>query len=474
MMKNDTIAALSTPLSTGGIGVIRISGDDAIPVVTRIFKGKDDLLSVPSPTVHYGHIVEKTGVDNYVENLVDEVLISVFKSPRTYTREDVVEISCHGGIYIMKKILFLLFENGVRPAEPGEFTKRAFLNGRIDLSEAEAVMDLISSSNESAHKNAISQLSGELKRRISGFREEILHETAFIEAALDDPEHYELDGYGEKLELILDKLREQMQHLADTFDEGVLIRDGIKTAIVGRPNAGKSSLLNALLQRERAIVTDIPGTTRDTIEETLNLGGMTLRLVDTAGLRETEDTVEMIGVERSKRSVKEAQLVLYVIDSSVGFHEEDRDQLDGFLKDDDAGSKNYVLILNKSDIGQDSDIELIRSEVSEFAGEIPVITVSAKERFGIDDLTETIREMFFSKDLSGDNGFYLTGERERAQLLSAIRSLDLVKDAIDSGMPEDMFAVDLMDAYTSLGAILGEKIEDDLADMIFSEFCMGK
>ena len=465
MIMNDTIAALSTPLSTGGIGVIRISGPDAIPVTMRIFKGKDDLSIVDSHTIHYGHIVDYQSVDNSVENLVDEVLISIMKAPRTYTREDVVEISCHGGIFVIKKVLSLIYSLGVRPAEPGEFTKRAFLNGRIDLSEAEAVMDLISSTSESAHKNAMSQLSGHLRTRIGGFRERILHETAFIEAALDDPEHYDISNYSGDLRSKIVDLISDMQHLADTFDEGIYIKEGIKTAIAGRPNAGKSSLLNALLQKDRAIVTDIPGTTRDTIEESVTLGGMTLRLIDTAGLRSTVDEVERIGVERSLSSIGEAQLVLYVIDTSEDFIEDDKSQLRSIK---DRGGK-IIILLNKSDLGHDFDMSLL----SEFEG-IPILLISARDRQGLSELTDNIRDMFFGGELLSDDGFYLTGERERNELLSAIRSLDLVLEALDSGMPEDIFTVDLLDSYAALGRITGEEIEDDLADRIFSEFCMGK
>ncbi len=465
MNSNDTIAALSTPLSTGGIGVIRISGQDAIPVVARIFRGKDDILKADTHTIHYGHIVEDPSVDKLVDNYVDEVLISIMRAPRTYTREDVVEISCHGGIYIIKKILSLIFELGVRPAEPGEFTKRAFLNGRIDLSEAEAVMDLISSENESARKNAMSQLSGHLKNKIGDFRERILHETAFIEAALDDPEHYDLSDYEETLQIKINELKSEMQHLADTFDEGVFIKEGIKTAIAGRPNAGKSSLLNALLQKDRAIVTDIPGTTRDTIEENVSLGGMILRLIDTAGLRSTADEVERIGVERSLSSIDEAQLVLYVIDTSEEFTEDDRQQ----LRDICRSNGKVIILLNKSDLGHEFDQSLL----SEYE-DIPILSVSARERQGLSDLTSTIKDMFFGGELSTDDGFYLTGERERNELLSAVRSLDLVLNSIATGMPEDILTVDLLDAYAALGRITGEEIEDDLADRIFSEFCMGK
>ncbi|MCR5453343.1 MAG: tRNA uridine-5-carboxymethylaminomethyl(34) synthesis GTPase MnmE [Lachnospiraceae bacterium] len=461
ILVKDTIVGLSTPLSTSGIGVIRVSGKDAIPLIDKIFKGKDKLINADTHTVHYGHIYN-------VKKVVDEVLVTVMKAPRTYTREDVVEISCHGGIYIIREILDLIISLGIRPSEPGEFTKRAFLNGRIDLTQAEAVMDLISSENEKAHDNALMQLSGVLQKKVGDFREAIIHETAYIEAALDDPEHYDLTGYQEDLKIKLLRLRDEMKKLADSFDEGVYIKEGIITAIVGKPNVGKSSLLNSLLQRERAIVTEIPGTTRDTIEENVMIGGISLHLIDTAGIRETNDIVEKIGVEKSLSSMKEADLILYLIDGSQPLSDEDKDQL-SYFSSDEYSDKPVIVLINKSDLELEFNIKEIEDK---FDGSL--IVCSAKNRDGFDELSDKIKEIFFKGKTFGDDDFYLTGEREKNELLNSVKSIDLVLDSIENEMSEDFLTIDLLDAYASLGRIIGEQIEDDLADRIFSEFCMGK
>ena len=405
----------------------------------------------------------------------------LMKGPRSYTGEDTVEINCHGGVYVVKKVLEVLIKNGARPADPGEFTKRAYLNGRLDLSQAEAVGDLISSQNEYARQSSVSQLKGSIKKKIDEIRKEIIYHTAFIETALDDPEHNSVDGYGEKLKESVDKLLSEIQRLLSTCKDGRIIKEGIQTAIVGKPNAGKSSLLNAFLREERAIVTDIAGTTRDVLEEHINLQGISLNIMDTAGIHSTEDVVERIGVNRARSIIDKADLILFVMDASCPLDDNDRDILEMIHK------KKSLILLNKSDLDQIitkedvvNELELAKNSKSSIKSELnyakksAIIEISAKEQKGIDRLEEKIKEMFFEGEISFNDEIYITNVRHKVALVSAYESLSKVNESIEMNMPEDFYSIDLMDAYESLGNITGETIGEDLVNEIFSKFCMGK
>lgn len=457
-MKTDTIAAIATAMTSSGIGIIRISGDEAVSITDKIFrrKGGKTLAEMETHTIHYGHICDG-------EEVIDEVMVLLMKNPRSYTREDTVEIDCHGGVYVMKKILETVIKYGARPAEPGEFTKRAFLNGRIDLSQAESVIDVIQAKNDFALKSSMKQLSGSVSAAIKEIRGEVLHEIAFIESALDDPEHISLDGYPEKLKSIVEEIQKKVEKLLSTSDNGIILKEGISTVIVGKPNAGKSSLLNTLVGEERAIVTDIAGTTRDVLEEQINLNGIILNVIDTAGIRETEDVVEKIGVDKAKKYLSDADLVIYVVDSSTNLDENDFEIME-LLKDRQA-----IILLNKSDLASLTTAEDIYKHVDK-----KIISISAKEQTGIDDLAETVSEMFFSGKVTFNDEVYITNIRHKTALQEAISSLHLVVQSIESGMPEDFFSIDLMNAYEQLGSIVGEAVEDDLVNEIFSKFCMGK
>lgn len=456
MYQNDTIAAIATSLNSSGIGIIRVSGDEAISIVDSIFHGKISLKECQSHTIQYGHIYDGN-------ELVDEVLIMIMKSPRSYTTEDTIEIDCHGGILVLKKVLSLLIEKGVRIAEPGEFTKRAFLNGRIDLSEAESVMDLISSTSELSMKNSIKQLSGSLNSIISKLMDQILYETAFIESALDDPEHYNLDNYPDELKEKVLNINKEISDLIDSFNSGHILKEGINTLILGKPNAGKSSLLNTLSRRDRAIVTDIPGTTRDTLEEHITINGIALNIIDTAGIRETDDIVEKIGVDRAIDSIDDADLILFVIDSSSPLDENDLFIIDQ-IKD-----KKALVLLNKSDLAPVIKEEDIYNLIDK-----TVISFSSVSLDGLKTLESTICDMFFSGNIVSDSTLYITNDRQAACLSAAKSSIENVLISIENGMPEDFFSIDLLDAYNSLGQITGQTIDDDLANKIFSTFCMGK
>ncbi len=458
-MEMDTIAAVSTGMTHSGIGKIRISGDEAIRIADKIYRspsGKKKLADAPSHTIHYGHIFDG-------DQVIDEVLVLVMKAPKTYTAEDVVEIDCHGGIVVMNKILETVIRYGARPAEPGEFTKRAFLNGRIDLSQAEAVMDIIRSKNEYALDSSLRQLKGELKEKIQDIRKSIIESVAFIEASLDDPEHISMDGQDEIFREKVDRHIAELEKLLDTADSGRLIKEGIKTAIVGKPNAGKSSLLNMLSGEERAIVTDVAGTTRDVLEETVNIHGISLNIMDTAGIRDTQDVVERIGVDRSKDAIRQADLVIYVIDGAAPFDENDRAIMD-MIRD-----KKTIILLNKSDLSQAMEKEELEKELDR-----PLIAVSAKFGDGLDELEDRIKDMFFNGQIDLNDQIYITNTRHKKAIMDALDSLKLVKESLDAGMPEDFYSIDFMNAYTSLGKIIGESLGEDLIDTIFSEFCMGK
>lgn len=457
-MRTDTIAAIATAMSSSGIGIIRISGDESVEIVDRIFSMKNEkkLSDMPTHTIHYGHI--KDG-----DEVIDEVMVVLMRAPKSYTKEDTVEIDCHGGVYVMKRVLETVIKYGARPAEPGEFTKRAFLNGRIDLAQAESVIDIIHAKNEFALKSSEQQLSGSLSIEVKTVREKLLHEIAFIESALDDPEHISLDGYPETLHGIVEAAEKEIQKLLINSDNGKILKEGISTVIIGKPNAGKSSLLNTLVGEERAIVTDIAGTTRDVLEEQINLNGIILNVIDTAGIRETDDVVEKIGVDRAKKYLNEADLVIYVVDTSTQLDENDYEIMD-LLKD-----RKAIILLNKSDLTPVTDGGSIRQHLDK-----KMIAVSAKEQTGIEELEETIREMFFTGEVTFNDEVYITNIRHKTALQEALNSLNLVVQSILDGMPEDFYSIDLMNAYEELGSIIGEAVEDDLVNEIFSKFCMGK
>lgn len=470
-MKTDTIAAVATAMSDSGIGIIRVSGDEAVKIVAKIYENarhEKILEQYDSHTIHYGFIVDEDG------SFVDEVMISVMKSPKSYTTEDTVEINCHGGIFMMKKILMTVVKAGARIAEPGEFTKRAFLNGRMDLSEAEAVMDVIHAKNEFALQSSVSQLRGSVYKKVKELRDKILYEIAFIESALDDPEHVSLDGYVEKLSDQIFLIKRELEKLLISADDGKMLKEGIRTVIVGKPNVGKSSLLNLLVGQDRAIVTDIAGTTRDTLEETISLGEITLNIIDTAGIRNTEDIVEKIGVEKAKTISEDADLILYVIDSSVALDEND-EAIVRLIQD-----KKIIILLNKSDLTEMVSLESVEEMFDRIAGndrekgDMKIIRFSARENEGLDLLTFFIKEMFFRGQISYNDEIYITSARHREALMEALDSICQVQVSLKNQMPEDFYSIDLMNAYASLGRIIGEEVEDDLVNEIFSKFCTGK
>ena len=455
----DTIAAIATGMGNSGIGIIRISGDDALSIADKIFtpKNKNKHISdMESYTAAYG-LVE------YDNEIYDEAIALVMKAPKTYTAEDVVELDCHGGITILKRILDLIIKLGARPAEPGEFTKRAFLNGRIDMSQAESVMDLIHAKNDMAAKSSLKQLTGGLKDVISDMREKLLYNIAYIESALDDPENYSLDSFPQQLKDTVDNLLITVNNLIKSSDNGRIIKEGIRTVIVGRPNAGKSSVLNMLLGEERAIVTDIEGTTRDTLEELINIDGITLNMVDTAGIRDTKDVVEKIGVDKAKDSISDADLVLYIVDGTTPLNDNDFSIMD-MIKD-----KKSITIINKNDMDIVVDNLLITSHIN-----TKIIELSAKEGTGKEKLHNLLKEMFFKEELSYNDEIYITNLRHKGLLYDTKESLNKVLESISLDMGEDFFTIDLMSAYASLGKIIGEELEDDLVNKIFAEFCMGK
>lgn len=459
MMTSDTIAAIATALTNSGIGIIRVSGSEAFDIVDRIFRPKNKrkkLKEEKTYTVHYGHIQDG-------DEIIDEVLAIVMRGPHSYTAEDTVEINCHGGVLVMKKILETVIKYGARMAEPGEFTKRAFLNGRIDLSQAEAVIDVINSKNNYALKSSVSQLSGSMSKKVKELREKLLFEIAFIESALDDPEHISLDGYPEKLKVTVNDMQEELNRALSTFDSGRVLSEGIRTVILGKPNAGKSSLMNVLVGEERAIVTDIAGTTRDTLEENIRLHGISLNIVDTAGIRETEDVVEKIGVDKARANADDADLLIYVVDGSCPLDENDY-QIMNLIE----GRKSIVL-LNKTDL----EMVLTPEEIKEKTGK-EVVAVSAKEQRGIDLLEEKIKELFLSGEIDFNDEVMITNVRHKTAMSEALKSLSLVKQSIEDQMPEDFYSIDLMNAYEQLGTIIGESLEDDLVNEIFNKFCMGK
>lgn len=458
-MGSDTIAAIATAVTNSGIGIIRISGDEALQIGDQIFRAKSGdkrLSGQKAYTVHYGTVWDQ-------DVMIDEALALVMRAPHSYTAEDTVEIDCHGGVLVMRRILEAAIRCGARLAEPGEFTKRAFLNGRIDLSQAEAVMDVIQSENQYSLMSSVSQLRGSVSRRVKEFREKLLYEIAFIESALDDPENISLDGYAVRLSGTVCEIKKELGRMLETFDSGRILTEGIKTVILGKPNAGKSSLLNLLSGADRAIVTEIPGTTRDVLEESIRIRDISLRLIDTAGIRDTEDIVERIGVEKARKAAEEADLILYVVDGARPLDESDQ-AIIRLLE-----GKKALVLLNKTDL----DLLVTQEELEEQTG-YEVILLSVKEEKGLEELGERIESLFFTGEIGWNDEVVLTNLRHKTAVEGAIRSLELVERSISDQMPEDFFSIDLMDAYEKLGTIIGEALEDDLINEIFSRFCMGK
>lgn len=469
-MKSSTITAIATAMSDSGIGIVRISGDEAIQIADKIYRtksGQRKLAEFASHTIHYGYI-EDDG------DIVDEVMISVMRAPRSYTAEDTVEINCHGGVLMMNRILETVIKNGARLAEPGEFTKRAFLNGRIDLSEAEAVMDVIHSKNHFALKASVSQLRGSVSDIVRKLREELIYEIAFIESALDDPEHISLEGYNERLSEKTEHILAELKKLLDSADNGKILKEGINTVIVGKPNAGKSSLMNLLAGEDKAIVTDIAGTTRDVLEENIRLQGISLNVIDTAGIRTTEDVVEKIGVEKAKKYAADADLIIYVADASVALDESDLDIIDMI------SGKKTIILLNKTDLDTVVTQDVMLNEINkrlkpeQTEGSISFIKTSTKENIGIDLFENKIKEMFFHREISFNDEAVITNMRHKEAVMNAYDSMLQVRTSLENDMPEDFYSIDLMSCYCSLGTIIGEEVGEDLVNEIFSRFCMGK
>lgn len=459
MFQKGTIAAIATGMSNGGIGIIRISGTEAIEVADRIFRAKGTgktIQETPGYSALFGEIQDG-------DSVIDEAICLVMRAPNSYTTEDVVELQCHGGTVLLQKVLELVLRSGARAAEPGEFTKRAFLGGRIDITQAEAVMDLISAKNELAVRSSAGQLKGNLSQRIKEIRSMILHHIAYIESALDDPENYSLDGYSDKLQVQVEETIHQVEELLATAEEGKMIKEGIRTVILGKPNAGKSSLLNQLLGEERAIVTEVAGTTRDTLEEDATIQGIPLRIIDTAGIHDTVDIVEKIGVDKAKNSIKEADLILYMVDGARPLDADDT-QIMNLLE-----GQKVIVIINKIDVEQIVDKLSITDKLS-----APVVELSAKTGEGMKVLKDCLTDMFFHGKLSMNDEVYITNLRHKQALIEAKNSLSQVLNSIQKQMPEDFLTIDLTAAYEQLGYILGETLGDDLANEIFSKFCMGK
>ncbi len=459
MNQTDTIAAIATAYGNSGIGIVRISGDEAVDIADKIFcmgKRRKTLSKMKSHTIHYGYVYDENGP-------VDEVLVMLMRGPKSFTTEDTVEINCHGGMLVVKRVLQTVLKAGARLAEPGEFTKRAFLNGRIDLSQAEAVIDTIHAKNRYALSSSLGQIKGSLSNKIKELREKLLYEIAFIESALDDPEHISLDGYRERLLSVIGELEEELEKLIGSFSDGRLLSEGIRTVILGKPNVGKSSLLNVLVGEERAIVTEIAGTTRDVLEENILMEGLNLHIMDTAGIRSTEDKVERIGISKALKEAEEADLILYVADASVPLDENDEQIID-FIRD-----KRAVVLFNKDDLNPVLSFE----ELQKSCGH-SVLSVSAKEKTGFDSLKQEIRSMFEQRKIDFNDQILITNVRQERALSEAFESVQLVKKGIHEGLPEDFYSIDLMNAYEKLGLIIGEAVEDDLIHEIFSRFCMGK
>ena len=500
---NTTICAVCTPLSEGAISIIRISGNEAFDIADKIFVNKDHkhlLKGYETHTVHYGFITDIRNIVGNKDSIIDEVLVTVMKAPNTYTREDTVEINCHGGVYVTQSVLEDVLSAGAILAEPGEFTKRAFMNGRIDLTEAEAVMNLISAKNDTAVRNSVKQLRGSVGEKVVKLRDDVIGEIAHIEAALDDPEHIELDGYHDHIESVMKNVSCEIKGLIDRADEGRLIQDGINTVIVGKPNVGKSSFMNLMSGHERAIVTDIAGTTRDAIEDTIRIGGVVFNLIDTAGIRDTDNEIEKIGVDLSRKYASDSDLVIYVVDASEPLTHED-DEIIELIKD-----RKVIVVLNKNDLdrqvseddirnrfscdNQIGSISLRKFDADDYdvidyctddndtdmvsGNDIDIISFSAKTGEGTDEFISDVKKMFFGGNLGGGNDVTICSTRQKELLKDAETSIEKVLDSVDKDMPEDFYSIDLRDAYETLGMIIGEEMNDDVVDQIFSRFCMGK
>ncbi len=458
-METDTIAAIASGVAQAGITVIRTSGPKALQIADRIFyKGNAEfyLQKCESHTIHYGFIKDE-------DETIDEVMVMIMKAPKSYTTEDIVEIDCHGGSIAARRILELLIRNGARLAEPGEFTKRAFLNGRIDLTKAEAVMDLIESTSAMAMKNSVSQLKGNIYNKIKELRDIIIMDIAYIEAALDDPEHMSLDGYSETINSNIVKCMNELKKIYDKSDHGRLVKEGIKTVILGKPNAGKSTLLNTMTGEDKAIVTEIEGTTRDLLEEHIMIRGIQLNIIDTAGIRKTEDVVEKIGVERAMIAAKDADLIIYVVDLSKQLDENDEEIL-SFIRD-----RKAIILLNKADTSHSFEIEELKNRTDK-----AFFYISAKEQTGIEQLESEIERLFFQGEINFNDQVYITNLRQKEAVLEAIEALKLVKKSIDDGLPEDFYSIDLVKAYEVLGSIIGESVDEEIINTIFAKFCLGK
>lgn len=461
-MEFDTIAAISTPMGEGAIAIVRLSGDEAISIVDKLFRGVNGkrIASVQSHTIHYGHLI-----DPKTEQVVEEVMVSVMKGPRTFTKEDVVEINCHGGIVSVNRVLQLVLNYGAHLAEPGEFTKRAFLNGRIDLSQAEAVMDLIRAKTDRAMNVALGQMEGRLSKLIQKLRQEILEILAQVEVNIDYPEYDDVEEMTHVM--LIEKatyVRNEIEKLLQTSQQGKILREGLSTVIIGRPNVGKSSLLNSLVHENKAIVTDIPGTTRDVIEEYVNVRGVPLKLLDTAGIRETEDIVERIGVERSRQVLKEADLILLVLNYSDEFTDEDRNIFRA------VEGMDVIVIINKTDLPQQIDMET----VNELALNHKIVTTSLLEDRGVDELEEAIASLFFSGSIESGDLTYVSNSRHIALLNQAVHAIEEAINGIDSGIPIDIVQIDVTRTWELLGEIIGESVHESLIDQLFSQFCLGK
>lgn len=462
MMEFDTIAAISTPMGEGAIAIVRLSGEEAVEIADQLFRSPNGkkLKEVETHTIHYGRIVDPKS-----EEIAEEVMVSLMRAPRTFTREDVVEINCHGGIVSVNRVLQLALNVGARLAEPGEFTKRAFLNGRIDLSQAEAVMDLIRAKTDRAMNVALGQMEGRLSKLIGTLRQEILEVVAHVEVNIDYPEYDDVEEMTHRI--LVEKatyIKGELEKLLQTAQQGKILREGLSTVIIGRPNVGKSSLLNSLVQENKAIVTDIPGTTRDVIEEYVNVRGVPLRLVDTAGIRETEDIVERIGVERSREVLKKADLILLVLNSADEFTEEDK-QLFAATEGMDV-----IVIVNKTDLPRKIDMD----EVHKIAQHHQIVTTSLLEEEGIDDLERAIADMFFKGQIEAGDMTYVSNSRHIALLNQSLQAINEVLNGIDFGTPIDIIQIDLTRTWELLGEIIGDTVQESLINQLFSQFCLGK
>ncbi|WP_165999019.1 tRNA uridine-5-carboxymethylaminomethyl(34) synthesis GTPase MnmE [Bacillus sp. Cs-700] len=458
-MEYETIAAISTPMGEGAIAIVRLSGEEAIRIADRLYKGKQRLESVDTHTIHYGHLI-----DPDTKQVAEEVMVSVMRGPRTFTKEDIVEINCHGGLVSVNRVLELVLRSGARLAEPGEFTKRAFLNGRIDLSQAEAVIDLIRAKTDRAMNVALNQMEGRLSTLIASLRQQLLETVAHVEVNIDYPEYDAEEMTKDLLSTQLKEVEKEIAGILVTARQGKILREGLSTVIIGRPNVGKSSLLNSLVHENKAIVTDVPGTTRDVIEEYVNVRGVPLRLVDTAGIRETEDLVERIGVERSRERLKQADLILLVLNYNDELTHEDEKLFEA------VKGMDVIVIINKTDLDKKLDLD----KVKELAEEHPMITTSLKHEQGVDELEQSISELFFAGEVESQDLTYVSNSRHIALLEQSRRTLEDALEAVEAGMPVDMVQIDITRTWEILGEIIGDTVSDSLIDQLFSQFCLGK